>query len=214
MIGAITQAAATGSFLLRSSLTHLEFPIMAFIVGISGSLRHGSFNSGLLRAAAELMPEGVTLEIAGIHDIPLYNGDVEASQGMPAAVTQLKERIAASSGIVLATPEYNGSIPGVLKNTIDWLSRPPADTARIFSGRPIAIMGASPGGFGTSGAQAAWLPIIRTLSMRPWFEGRLMVSKATALFDAEGQLIDAKTRTQVQAFMQGFVQFAVAAKTT
>ena len=100
---------------------------MTAIVGISGSTRRGSFNSALLRAAAAAMPEGAELRIESIADIPLYNGDVEAQQGIPAPVARLKDAIAAADGLLLVTPEYNNSIPGVAKNAIDWLSRPPAD---------------------------------------------------------------------------------------
>src|SRR5262245_20710417 len=104
---------------------------MSTIVGIPGSLWRGSFNAALLRAAAQLAPAGCKLEIASIRGIPVYDGDLEA-QGIPETVAQLKERIAAAGGLLLATPEYNNSLPGPLKNAIDWLSRPSADSARIF----------------------------------------------------------------------------------
>jgi NAD(P)H-dependent FMN reductase len=103
------------------------------LIGLSGSLRRHSVNSGLLRAAAAEMPEGSVLEVGSIADIPLYNGDVEA-QGIPAAVTALKDRIVAADGLLLVTPEYNNGIPGVFKNAIDWLSRPASDIARFFGG--------------------------------------------------------------------------------
>ncbi|MEN3294889.1 MAG: hypothetical protein V7642_4142, partial [Burkholderiales bacterium] len=99
---------------------------MTRVVGIAGSLRTGSYNAALLRAASGLMPLGASLEIASIKGIPLYDGDVETNHGIPQAVTALKEQVAASRGLLLATPEYNNSIPGVFKNAIDWLSRPPA----------------------------------------------------------------------------------------
>lgn len=105
---------------------------MTKIIGIAGSLRAGSYNKALLRTAATLMPPGATLEIASIQGIPLYDGDVETNEGIPAVVAQLKDLIAGSDGVLLVTPEYNNSMPGVLKNTIDWLSRPPADIARVF----------------------------------------------------------------------------------
>jgi chromate reductase len=178
---------------------------MATILGISGSLRAGSFNTSLLRAAAGLMPAGATLQIATLHGIPLYDGDAEARDGLPAAVTKLKEQIVASDGVLLATPEYNNSMPGVLKNGIDWLSRPASDIGRVFGNRPIAVIGASPGGFGTILSQNAWLPVLRTLGMQPWFGGRLMVSRAGQVFDAAGEMADEKVKAQLQAFLQGFV---------
>lgn len=179
---------------------------MAKIIGVSGSLRAGSYNSALLRVAATLMPSGATLEIASIRGIPLYDGDVEVKDGIPPQVEQLKNQIAAADGLLLATPEYNNSMPGVLKNAIDWLTRPPADIARVFGKRPVAVIGASPGGFGTILAQNAWLPVLRTLGMQPWFGGRLMVSRAGNVFDDAGELVDGKVRTQLQQFLQGFVE--------
>ena len=118
---------------------------MIKIIGITGSLRSGSFNTALLRVAAGLMPSGAMLETATLKGIPLYDGDIEANEGIPQAVIALQEQIAAADGLLLATPEYNNSIPGVFKNAIDWLSRPPSDIARVFGGRPVAVMGASPG---------------------------------------------------------------------
>lgn len=181
---------------------------MASILGISGSLRAGSYNTALLRAATRLMPAGSVLEVATLGGIPLYDGDVESKDGLPAAVLALKERIVACDGLLLVTPEYNNSIPGVFKNAIDWLSRPPADIGRVFGGRPVAVIGASPGGFGTILAQDAWWPILRTLGTRPWFGGRLMVSRAGQVFDAGGELADEKVRGQLQQFLQGFVAAA------
>jgi chromate reductase len=181
---------------------------MMKIVGISGSLRTGSFNTALLRAASGLMPPDSSLEIATIKGIPLYDGDIEATHGIPEAVTALKEQIAAADGLLLVTPEYNNSMPGVFKNAIDWLSRPSADIPRIFGGRPVAIMGASPGGFGTILSQNAWLPVIRTLGMQPWFGKRLMVSRAGQVFNEAGELIDDQIRGQLQQFLQGFAEFA------
>lgn len=178
---------------------------MTTILGLSGSLRAASYNTALLRAAATLMPPGATLQIATLHGIPLYDGDVEARDGLPEAVRKLKEQVVAADGLLLATPEYNNGVPGVLKNGIDWLSRPGADIARVFGGRPVAVIGASPGGFGTILSQNAWLPVLRTLGTRPWFGGRLMVSRAGQVFDAAGELVDEKVRGQLQDFLRGFV---------
>jgi chromate reductase, NAD(P)H dehydrogenase (quinone) len=178
---------------------------MTTIVGISGSLRGGSFNSALLRAAADLMPDGATLRIETIAGIPLYDADDEAANGLPAAVARLKDAIATSDGLLFATPEYNNGVPGVAKNAVDWLSRPPSDIARVFRGRPVAIAGASPGGFGTVLAQNAWLPVFRTLGADLWSEGRLLVSRAGSAFDGDGRLVDGPTRDSLQKFLAGFV---------
>src|SRR5262245_31368665 len=144
------------------------------IIGIAGSLHSGSFNAALLRAAAELAPAaGITIEIASIRGIPLYDGDIETASGIPADVAALKDRIAAAAGLLLVSPEYNNSIPGVMKNAIDWLSRPAKDVARVFGERPTGLIGATPGQGGTTLAQAAWLPVLRTLGTLPYFGGRI-----------------------------------------
>lgn len=180
---------------------------MTTLVGISGSLRRGSYNSALLRAAAELSPEGTTIDIASIRDIPLYDGDVEASQGVPAAVKDLKDRIAAADGLLIVTPEYNSSIPGVLKNTIDWLSRPAADLGRVFGGKPTAITGASPGRLGTVLSQTAWLPVLRALGVNTYAGSRLLVSSAGNVFADSGSLVDERVRTDLANFLKGFTAF-------
>jgi len=153
------------------------------------------------------LPGDDVLEVATIRDIPLYDGDVEANDGIPAPVAALKDRIAASDGLLLATPEYNNSIPGPLKNAVDWLSRPSGDIGRVFGGKPVAVIGASPGGFGTILAQNAWLPVLRTLGTEPWFGIRLMVSRAQSVFDADGALTDASIEAQLRTFLDGFVGF-------
>ena len=179
---------------------------MMKIVGITGSLRRGSLNTALLHAAAELSPADVVIEIATIKGIPLYDGDVEAAEGIPQAVVALQTQIAAADGLLLATPEYNSSIPGVLKNTMDWLSRPPTEIPRVFGGRSVAVIGATPGGFGTVLAQSAWLPVLRALGTHPWFGGRLMVSRAHQVFNESGEMVDETARKQLQNFLAGFYQ--------
>jgi NAD(P)H-dependent FMN reductase len=178
---------------------------MAKILGIAGSLRRASFNASLLRAAVELAPAGTTLEIASIHGIPLYDADVEA-RGIPAAVAELKEKVVAADALLLVTPEYNNSIPGVFKNVIDWLSRPPADAARVFANRHVTLIGASPGRVGTVQSQRAWLPVLRTLRMRPWFGVPLYVSGAASVFDGEGRLVDADVRMQLEQLLREFAR--------
>ena len=185
---------------------------MTSLIGISGSLRQGSFNTALLRAARDLMPEGAALEIRSIADIPLYNGDLEQRDGIPAPVTALKEAIAAADGLLIATPEYNNSIPGVLKNTIDWLSRPASDIPRVFGAKPVALMGASPGPFGTILSQSAWLPVFKTLGAQLWSGERLLVSRAREAIGQDGSLTDEKIRERLRAFLRGFSTFAQAAR--
>ena len=179
---------------------------MTTIIGLSGSLREASFNTALLRAASTMMPTGATLTIATIKGIPLYDGDVEAL-GMPPPVVALKDAIAGADGLLLASPEYNNSIPGVFKNAIDWLSRPATDIARVFAAKPTAIIGASPGGFGTVMGQAAWLPVLRTLRVDLW-NGRLLVSRAQAVFDSAGAMADGPVRDELARFIRGFAAFA------
>lgn len=177
------------------------------LLGISGSLRKGSFNTALLRACVPLTPQGVELELGSIAGIPLYDGDLEAAQGIPPAVQALKAKVMQADGLLLVTPEYNNSMPGVLKNAIDWLSRPPADIGKVFGGRPVALMGASPGGFGTILSQNAWLPVLRTLGTRTWFGGKMMVSRAGGVFNEAGDLTDDAVRGQLQKYLAGFVAF-------
>src|SRR4051795_4943938 len=147
------------------------------------------------------MPEGAELTVRTIRGIPLYDADQESAEGIPAPVMALKDAVAAADGLLLVTPEYNNSIPGVFKNAIDWLSRPSSDIGRVFGGKPVAVIGASPGGFGTILAQDAWLPILRTLGTEPWFGGRLMVSRAQGVFDAAGALTDAAVEGQLRKFL-------------
>lgn len=185
---------------------------MVRILGISGSLRGGSYNTALLRAGIGLIGDGAVLEPASIRGIPLYDGDLEAAEGLPPAVQALKARVMACDGLLLATPEYNNGIPGVFKNAIDWLSRPASEIPQVFGDRPVAVIGASPGGFGTILSQDAWWPVLRTLRARVWFGGRLMVSRAGGVFDAGGTLVDDKVRAQLQDFLAGFVRFVAAGK--
>ena len=178
---------------------------MITIVGISGSTRKASYNAALLRAAAAAMPDGATLSIESIAAIPLYNGDDEAANGIPEPVARLKDAIAGADGLLLVTPEYNNSIPGVTKNAIDWLSRPPADIPKVFGGKPVAIIGASPGGFGTILSQNAWLPVFRTLGADLWAGGRLLLSRAGTAFDADGRIADPATAENLRKLLAGFV---------
>jgi chromate reductase, NAD(P)H dehydrogenase (quinone) len=160
------------------------------VLGISGSLRKGSFNTAVLRAAVSLAPEGMTIEIADIREIPLYDEDLR-TQGVPASVVRFREAIASADALLIVTPEYNYSIPGVLKNAIDWASRPPSQP---FAGKPLAIMGASGGMSGTMRAQYHLRQVSVFLDMLPLNKPEVFVRSAKDLIDAEGNLTDAATR--------------------
>ena len=185
---------------------------MATVIGISGALRRGSYNAALLRAATELAPPGLAIEVVSIREIPLYDGDVEAEHGTPPPVRVLQDRIAAAHGLLLVTPEYNNSIPGVLKNAIDWLSRPPQEIPRVFGNKPVALMGATIGAGGTALAHAAWLPVLRTLGTRAWFGPRVYVSNAGKAFDEGGRLVDEDARAAVAKHLNGFAEFIASAR--
>jgi chromate reductase, NAD(P)H dehydrogenase (quinone) len=195
-----TLSATTGGFMTK-------------VLGISGSLRRGSYNSALLRAATGLMPEGATLEVASIRGIPLYDGDVETREGIPKSVQELKERIVGTDALLIATPEYNNSIPGVAKNAIDWLSRPNADIARVFGRRVVGLIGASPSARGSALAQIAWLPVLRVLGTRPFFGASLYVPNAAKSFDASGALVDAGDRERLRRYLEGFVEYVTQMRT-
>jgi chromate reductase len=184
---------------------------MPTIVGIAGSLRRGSFNMALLRAAVELAPAGCAIDIASIKGIPLYDGDLESEQGIPAVVVALKDRIAGADGLLLVTPEYNNSIPGPFKNAIDWLSRPAADIPRVFGGKRVGLIGATPGGLGTVLSQSAWLPVLRTLGTHPYFGRPMYVSGASKLFDEQGRLTDESIRGRLRDYLVGFGEFITVA---
>ena len=161
-----------------------------------------------------MMPPHSMLAQESIADVPLYNADDEAEQGIPAPVVRLKDAIAGADGLLLVSPEYNHGVPGVAKNAIDWLSRPAADIPRIFGGRPVAICGASPGGFGTILAQNAWLPVFKTLGAQLWSGGRLLVSRAGSVVDSNGDIADAATLESIRRFVSGFVTHVQALKRT
>ena len=180
---------------------------MTTILGISGSLRSGSFNTMLLKQAARAAPEGTRVEFGSIKNIPLYDGDVESASGLPAAAEQLKTQVVQCDGLLLVTPEYNNGIPGVFKNAIDWLTRPAADVPRVFGNKPVAVIGASPSNFGTLLAQEAWLPVLRILGTRPFFGARIMVSRAATVFDDSGEIKDDALLAQLRKFMSGFAAF-------
>jgi len=174
------------------------------ILGISGSLRKGSYNSSLLRTAQTLAPGGVTIEIADISDIPLYNEDVR-EQGYPPSTLRFREQIRAADALLFVTPEYNYSVPGVLKNAIDWASRPPDQP---FAGKFAGVMGASMGATGTARAQYHLRQIGVFLDLHFMNRPEIMVAAAHEKFDAQGNLTDETTRNYVQKFLAALAVFA------
>ena len=180
------------------------------LLALSGSLRSGSFNTALARHAQRLAPEGAQIDVATLHGVPLYDGDVEQRDGIPAAVLELKATILAADGLLLVTPEYNNGVPGVFKNGIDWLSR--ADMKAIFAGLPVGLIGASPGGFGTLLSQTAWLQTLKTLGTVVYSGSALMVSRAHTIFGADGSMNDEKTQQALAGYLAGFAAFVRATR--
>jgi chromate reductase len=167
------------------------------VLGISGSLRRGSYNTGLLYAAAELLPEHMRLEVFDLAPIPMFNQDLEME--VPEPVRALKAHVAAADALLIATPEYNYSISGVLKNAIDWASRPRKETP--LQGKPLAIIGAG-GRFGTARAQMHLRQIAVHLDMHALNRPELLVPFASEKFNADGRLVDAPTREQLAAVLE------------
>jgi NAD(P)H-dependent FMN reductase len=181
---------------------------MPTILGFGGSLRPGSWNAALLHEAVELAPMGTMIDLSQLEvvgSLPLYDQSVQQRAEPPPGLTELKERLRAADGLLVATPEYNAGIPGFLKNAIDWASRPASDIPSVFGDLPVALIGA--GGLGgTRFAQAAWLPVVRYLKMRLWSGHMLYAARAWELFDDEDHLTDDSTRDQLRAVVQGFAQ--------
>jgi chromate reductase, NAD(P)H dehydrogenase (quinone) len=184
---------------------------MDTIIAISGSLRSGSFNTKLAHAASSFAPSSCPIELVSIRDIPLYDGDVEAA-GMPASVVALKARISTAAGLLLVTPEYNNSVPGVLKNAIDWLSRPAKDIPHVFGNIPFGIIGATPGPGGTRLSQTAWLPIMRQLGVHPFFAKAVYLAQAGDVFEDDGAVKDDRLRKVISGYVEAFTAFVQANK--
>lgn len=179
------------------------------ILGIAGSLRRASYNRAVLRAATQLVPSGATIDIFDLDAIPLFNQDVEKEQ-FPASVTEFKRRIRQADAILIATPEYNYSVPGVLKNAIDWASRPYGDVA--WTGKPVALMGASPGMFGTARAQYHLRQIFVTLNMPAVNQPEVMIPRAMEKFDANGNLTDETAMKLIRQLLQNLVDLTLRMK--
>jgi chromate reductase len=169
-------------------------------LGIAGSLRRGSYNRRLLEAARELAPERMEIEVFDLADIPLYNGDLDRDGERPAAVERLKQAIARADSLLIATPEYNHSVPGVLQNAIDWASRPGGKSP--FVGKPAGIMGTSPGAVGTARAQQQLkLVLLSTLAVLLPHPG-IVVGQAAEKFGPSGDLVHEPTREFLRAFLR------------
>jgi chromate reductase len=172
------------------------------IVAIAGSLRRGSWNRRLLEAARDLAPAGMRIDIVDLADIPLYDGDHDTDETRPAAVRRLKALVAEADGVLIATPEYNHSVPGVLQNAIDWISRPAMKSPLVD--KPAAIMGVSPGALGAARAQQQLkLVLMATLAQVLPHPG-VSVGLVTEKFDAEGRLVHEPTRGFVAAYLAAF----------
>jgi chromate reductase len=171
------------------------------ILGIAGSLRRESYNRAALRVAKEVAPEGVTVEIFGLEGIPVFNQDEE--KNMPGAVVELKRRIRGADAILIATPEYNYSVPGALKNAIDWATRPYGESA--WNGKPVAIMGASQGMLGTARAQYHLRQVFVGLNVFVLNQPEVMIGNASDKFDAEGKLTDESTRKHIRGLVEALV---------
>ena len=169
------------------------------ILGISGSLRQKSFNTALLRAATSLAPDGMEIEMVTLHDIPLYNRDVEV-QGFPDSVQLLKEKIKAADGVLIISPEYNHSIPGVLKNALDWVSR----SENELSDKPLAIGGASDGLISTARMQVQFLAVANTMNAHVMSKPLFQVPNADKKIDEGGDIIDEKTTEKLKEFLNAF----------
>ena len=173
------------------------------ILGIAGSLRSNSYNRSALRAAQELTPEGATIETVEIDGLPGFNQDDEGNP--PAKVTELKQRIRSADAILFVTPEYNYSIPGVLKNAIDWASRPYGDSA--WTGKPVAVMGASVGMLGSARAQYHLRQVFVFLNMYAVNQPEVMIANAAKRFDEQGKLTDETSRKLIQQLLQELVRW-------
>jgi chromate reductase len=172
------------------------------ILAISGALRAASTNSALVRAAQQLAPEGVEIEIYdGLRDLPFFDQDLEAEP--PASVVELREKIAAADGVLISTPEYNYSIPGVLKNGLDWASRPYGQS--VLTGKPVALMGASGSGFGTVRAQNHLRDVFHWLDSKVVAKPEVHVGNNWERFDGEGNLVDETSRNLVAGLVAALV---------
>jgi chromate reductase len=174
------------------------------ILGFAGSLRKGSYNKAVLHAASELVPKDAKLEIFDINGVPLFNQDLE--DRMPQKVKEFKAKIRAADALLIATPEYNYSVPGVLKNAIDWASRPYGDNS--FEGKPVAVMSASPGMLGGARAQYHLRQVLVALNMHPVNRPEVMVVSIDEKIDEKGNLTDEETSKRIRQLLESLVKWA------
>lgn len=172
---------------------------------MAGSLRKNSYNRAALRIAQHLAPSNAIVEIIELDNIPLYNQDLDTQ--MPSPVLEFKEKIAAADAILFATPEYNHSISGVLKNAIDWASRPYGKSS--WDSKPVAIMGASSGAVGTARAQEHLRQIFGTLNMHPLNRPELLIARSAEKFDKDGNLTDERTKMRMKELMEALVDWTI-----
>ena len=179
------------------------------ILGFAGSLRQGSYNRALLRAAQELSPKGMIIDTFDLAPIPVYNADVEA-QGDPEPVAAFKRAISQADGVLIATPEYNHGVPGVTKNAIDWASRPPRGA--VLNGKPVGVFGASPGITGTARGQSQLRQAFEFTNSYAMPQPELLVFRAHEKFDAQGRLTDEPTRGLLRQFLEAFAAWVTRLK--
>jgi chromate reductase len=182
-------------------MSEIVVPRPLRVLGFAGSLRRASYNRALLRAAVELAPTGMAIEIHDLASLPLYNGDVEA-EGIPQPVAALRTALARADGLLIVTPEHNHGLPAVTKNAIEWLSRPPKP--HPLDGRPTAILGASPGPFGTARSQSQLRLVLASTNTLVLAQPQYLLAGAEEKFDAELRLADAKSRERLTAFLRAF----------
>lgn len=179
-------------------------PVPFQVVGVAGSVRQGSYNRALLRAAQQLAPVAVEIRIHDLSEIPLFSEDVERA-GIPSAVARLREAVAEADGFLVATPEYNHGVPGVMKNAFDWLSRPAGKS--VLNGKPAAILGASPGITGTARAQSQLRQSFVFTNTPVLLQPEVLVSRAHKKFDSDGRLTDDTTRKFLVLFLEEFAHW-------
>ena len=180
------------------------------VLGFAGSLRQASYNRALLRAAQQMAPEGMILDVFDLDQVPLYNGDVEAA-GDPPGVAAFKQAIRAADAVLMVTPEYNHGVPGVMKNAVDWASRPPREA--VLNGKPVGIIGASPGMTGSARGQSQLRQAFEFTNSYCMPQPEILVFRAHEKFDAEGRLTDGATAEHLVRYLEAFLAWGLRFRT-